>query len=95
MCGIVALWDEALAPAERRATVDRMRDALAHRGPDGAATWAASNGAPPLVLGHRRLAIRGLGAQGPQPRPGASSELTFNAGGTRYSFRVPVEATPQ
>jgi asparagine synthase (glutamine-hydrolysing) len=78
MCGIVALWDEALPPAARRAAVDRMRDTLAHRGPDGAATWAASNGAPPLVLGHRRLAIRGLGEQGAQPMCGASSVLSFN-----------------
>jgi asparagine synthase (glutamine-hydrolysing) len=78
MCGIVALWDEALPAAERRAVVDRMRDVLAHRGPDGAATWAASDGAPPLVLGHRRLAIRGLGPQGAQPMCGGSSVLSFN-----------------
>jgi len=78
MCGIVALWDPTLAPAERRVVLERMRDVLAHRGPDAEGGWAAADDALPLALAHRRLAIRGLGAQGAQPMVGASSALSFN-----------------
>lgn len=76
MCGIVALWDPSLPQAGREALATRMREALTHRGPDGAGLWSA-RGAP-LVLGHRRLAIRGLGEQGAQPMSGPGGTLSFN-----------------
>ena len=63
MCGVVAiarpggLWDD-----ERDATLVRMRDALAHRGPDDATAAVVDDW---VALGHRRLSIidlRRLGA---------------------------------
>lgn len=53
MCGIIALLS-AGAPIER-SRLDAARDALAHRGPDGAGTFATADGR--VALAHRRLAI--------------------------------------
>ena len=43
--------------------VQRMIDAIAHRGPDGDAIWSRNG----IALGHRRLAIRDLSDNGRQP----------------------------
>ncbi len=54
MCGIfgtVAL--RGMAPSLNDAAVERLRDMLAHRGPDGAGLWRRGN----AVLAHRRLAV--------------------------------------
>lgn len=45
------------------AGVAAMRDRLAHRGPDGSGLWCGGN----VTLGHRRLAVVGLGDDGHQP----------------------------
>jgi asparagine synthase (glutamine-hydrolysing) len=54
--GRVSLRDERLM---------LMRDALAHRGPDGMGLWRSPGGG--AVLGHRRLAVVDLSAAGAQP----------------------------
>ncbi len=52
MCGIVGvLSGSAIATG----VVERMRDQLAHRGPDDAGLWRSNDDR--VVLGHRRLAI--------------------------------------
>jgi asparagine synthase (glutamine-hydrolysing) len=76
MCGIVALWDAGARPDERRAWAQRLSRRLTHRGPDGEGLWTDES--IPLVLAHRRLAIRGLGEQGAQPMLGSRSVLVFN-----------------
>ena len=76
MCGIVALWDAGMSAQERRAWGERLSRRLAHRGPDGEGIWTGAEA--PLVLAHRRLAIRGLGEQGAQPMLGSRSVLVFN-----------------
>src|SRR6059036_1595470 len=78
MCGIVALWDPGLSRRERRAWVDRLTATLAHRGPDAEGTWETGDDGAPLALGHRRLAIRGLGEQGGQPMVGGRGVLSYN-----------------
>jgi asparagine synthase (glutamine-hydrolysing) len=62
MCGIVGIvsFDPDLGVDEARLT--RMRDALTHRGPDGAGNWVEG----PVGFGHRRLAIIDV-AGGQQP----------------------------
>jgi asparagine synthase (glutamine-hydrolysing) len=79
MCGIAGVL--AFRGAEFRATpeyVDRMRDALSHRGPDGAATWVSEDGA--VGLGFTRLAIVDLTDRAMQPMPNedGSIQLLFN-----------------
>jgi asparagine synthase (glutamine-hydrolysing) len=66
MCGIVAVY--AYGPRARCPDPDRVidvRDAMATRGPDGQGLWTSNDHR--VALGHRRLAIIGLGAQGAQP----------------------------
>ena len=58
ICGVVALG----RPAEVE-TVERMSATLAHRGPDGAGSYAGSG----CALGFRRLAIIDLSDAGMQP----------------------------
>ncbi len=55
-----------------------MAARLAHRGPDGEGEWMPEQPGPPLALVHRRLAIRGAGADGAQPAVGRRGVLAFN-----------------
>jgi asparagine synthase (glutamine-hydrolysing) len=62
MCGIVGvLCSDPIDVG----TLDRMRDSLAHRGPDHSASWLSSDGK--VGLGHRRLAIIDLLPEANQP----------------------------
>lgn len=67
MCGIVGIFfgEERQAEEALKLTARRMADALRHRGPDDAGTWADSRTG--MALGHRRLAIVDLSAAGHQP----------------------------
>jgi len=58
--------------------VVKMRDAMAHRGPDGAGVWISEDAQ--LGLGHRRLAIIDLSDSAAQPMQSddASLVLVFN-----------------
>ncbi len=64
MCGIAGIIQ--LHPSRYgRPDIERMTDALAHRGPDGAGTWQSGSGQ--AWLGHRRLSIIDLSEAGHQP----------------------------
>jgi asparagine synthase (glutamine-hydrolysing) len=62
MCGIAGIVKLNPLESVNEARLKRMRDALRHRGPDGAGLWIDG----PVGLGHRRLAIVDL-AGGHQP----------------------------
>jgi asparagine synthase (glutamine-hydrolysing) len=62
MCGICGIVTVGLSIVPDRALVERMRDLIAHRGPDGAGLYLA----PGVGLGHRRLSIVDV-AHGQQP----------------------------
>ena len=54
MCGICGIALSSRSGAEvQRSTIERMRDVMTHRGPDGAGTFLKG----PIALGHRRLSI--------------------------------------
>lgn len=87
MCGIFGVIDLARAAVGRSwdpAELDLVaaaRDAMRHRGPDGAGLWHA----PGVVLAHRRLAILDLSPTGHQPMVSPrGSVLTFN--GEIYNY---------
>jgi asparagine synthase (glutamine-hydrolysing) len=65
MCGIVGAlaFDDGFRISEEYIT--RMRDSIAHRGPDGAGTWVSPDCR--LGLGHRRLSIIDLSEMANQP----------------------------
>ncbi len=70
MCGICGVWEYGAAAQVDLALVERMRDVMAHRGPDDAGARLLDEGR--LGLGHRRLAIVDLTAAGHQPMRGCA-----------------------
>lgn len=82
MCGIaglVQLNGDAVSPV----VLQRMTDAIAHRGPDGEGHWIEGN----VGLGHRRLAIIDLSPLGHQPMITADHRYAFSYNGEIYNFR--------
>src|SRR5262249_11734355 len=71
-----------------RAALQRMSDAMVHRGPDASGTWVSAPGARGwgALLAHRRLSILDLSAAGAQPMvdPVTGHVVTFN--GEIYNF---------
>jgi asparagine synthase (glutamine-hydrolysing) len=71
MCGICGI---VIGPASRREVtrerLERMRDTMVHRGPDGAGTFLE----PGIGLGHRRLSIIDV-AHGAQPMSSADGRF--------------------
>ncbi len=82
MCGIAGIFHFSTPKPVDPQRVERMCDAIAHRGPDGYGVWTA----PGIGLGHRRLSIIDVAGS---PQPMASSDgramLVFN--GEIYNFR--------
>jgi len=64
MCGIAGILSPNPASITRE-RLQKMTDAIAHRGPDGEGVWI--NGSGLTGLGHRRLAIIDLSPAGSQP----------------------------
>src|SRR6266496_4168590 len=82
MCGIAGIFRPDGAPVDPERVL-RMRDAMIFRGPDG---WGLTHGAG-YAIGHRRLSIIDLSAQGLQPMSNedGSVEIVFN--GEIYNFQ--------
>src|SRR3954451_15882306 len=86
MCGFTGFLQrksfvgaEAMAPAVRR-----MADTLPHRGPDDAGAW--TDPAAGIALGHRRLSIIDLSAEGHQPMLSPSGRYVIAFNGEIYNF---------
>ena len=87
MCGIVGYWGgggDADVPHEAR--VRRMADALRQRGPDADGAWVDRDAG--VALGHRRLSIIDLSAEGAQPMTSPSGRYVISFNGEVYSFRA-------
>jgi len=67
MCGIVGFFKEkqGFSADEVQSCLQKMTDAISHRGPDSAGRWYDIN--DQIALGHRRLAILDLSESGHQP----------------------------
>ncbi|MNX43943.1 Asparagine synthetase [glutamine-hydrolyzing] 1 [compost metagenome] len=82
MCGVAGLIHldgAAVSPA----VLQRMTDAIAHRGPDGEGQWIEGN----VGLGHRRLAIIDLSPAGHQPMVSSDLRYVLSYNGEIYNFR--------
>src|SRR5467141_3377738 len=87
MCGIAGIIGRI--GDRNRVALQRMSDAMAHRGPDGRGSWES----PPdergygALLAHRRLAILDLSPAGAQPMvdPVSGHVIVFN--GEIYNFQ--------
>jgi asparagine synthase (glutamine-hydrolysing) len=84
MCGIAGLmrfgdasagWDLGL--------LDRMTDAVAHRGPDDRGIWCDER----VALGHRRLSVIDLTPAGRQPMASEDGQVQIVYNGELYNFR--------
>lgn len=82
MCGIAGGWS-TLRFRELLDKLPVMTNAIAHRGPDADGHW--SDPAAGIVLGHRRLAIVGLGEAGAQPMHSESSRYVVTYNGEIYN----------
>src|SRR6266849_5968750 len=87
MCGIAGIIGRLDEP--NRATLQRMNDAMVHRGPDASGTWVSTPDARDwgALLAHRRLSILDLSTAGDQPMvdPVTGHVVVFN--GEIYNFR--------
>lgn len=82
MCGIAGIFHyQTVKPVDPK-RIERMTDALAHRGPDGSGVWTA----PGVGLGHRRLSIIDLSGS-PQPMMAADGGAVIVFNGEIYNYR--------
>lgn len=94
MCGIVgtlAFGPDAIVDP---ALLDRMRDTMAHRGPDGAGSWIGPDRR--IGLGHRRLSIIDLSDAAAQPMRHPGADLVVVLNGEIYNhaeIRAELEAS--
>lgn len=94
MCGIAGIYayHYAANPVER-AELQRIRDHMAARGPDGCGEWYSSE--QRIGLAHRRLAIIDLSDAGAQPMVSPDGNLVITFNGEIYNYaalRAELEA---
>lgn len=75
ICGVAGLEDKRL--------VNRMADAIGHRGPDSEGVFADKG----ITLGHKRLAIIDLSARGKQPMSNENGTVWVSFNGEIYNFK--------
>lgn len=96
MCGFAGFvqTEASLAPEAMDAAVARMAHRLAHRGPDDFGSWI--DAAAGVALGHRRLSIIDLSAEGHQPMVSRSGRYVVAFNGEIYNFAaLRAELEPQ
>ena len=82
MCGIAGIFHYGTPKPVDPLRVERMCDALVHRGPDGAGVWTDAG----IGLGHRRLSVIDLEGS-PQPMPSADGRAMLVFNGEIYNYR--------
>ena len=84
MCGVVGAF--VFVNSRFSVTVpylERMRDTMVHRGPDGAGVWISPDAR--VGLGHRRLSILDLSDSAAQPMANADGTLLVSFNGEIYN----------
>ena len=81
MCGIAGIWNRKGRPANQ-ASLERMLNRLAHRGPDDHGIWIDG----PIGLGSQRLSIIDLSAHARQPCTTADGEGVLVYNGEVYNY---------
>lgn len=83
MCGIAAILETTRSRSVDCALLERMRDAMVHRGPDGDGIWTDSDGR--VGLAHRRLAIVDLSDKAAQPMSDGDEKIWITYNGEIYN----------
>ena len=82
MCGIAGIFHAETPKPVDPARIERMCEALVHRGPDGSGVWTDHG----VGLGHRRLSV--IDVEGsPQPMHSADGRIVISFNGEIYNFR--------
>lgn len=86
MCGFCGFLqtDSVVETDALRSVVERMARTLRHRGPDDAGSWIDPDAG--IALGHQRLAIIDLSAEGHQPMVSPSGRYVIAFNGEIYNF---------
>ena len=82
MCGIAGIINTNNMPVSP-VVLQKMTDAIAHRGPDDEGHWIEGN----VGIGHRRLAVIDLSPAGHQPMVSADHRYLLSYNGEVYNFR--------
>jgi asparagine synthase (glutamine-hydrolysing) len=90
ICGIVTIGD---GPRVDAALLDKMRDTIAHRGPDDAGSWVSPDGC--VGLANRRLAIIDLSPAGHQPMSNENESVWIAYNGETYTYAEHFEPLKQ
>jgi asparagine synthase (glutamine-hydrolysing) len=85
MCGIVGVLNLQRAERVDPTLVERMRDTMMHRGPDGGGIWSDPDGQ--VVLGHRRLSIIDLSSVANQPMTNEDGTVWVTYNGEIYNHQ--------
>jgi asparagine synthase (glutamine-hydrolysing) len=84
MCGIVgAVAFKSSSFEIKKSYIERMRDTMIHRGPDGCGTWISADSK--VGFGHRRLSIIDLSEAAAQPMCNANRSLWLTFNGEIYN----------
>ena len=81
MCGINGILGHVNDPIEQ---INRMNDAIIHRGPDDGGVWLSKDGL--AAFGHRRLSIIDLSKTGAQPMESISGIYIIVFNGEIYNY---------
>lgn len=83
MCGIAGMWRWDGQPVNED-RLQRMGEAIAHRGPDGEGSWIEGG----VGLAHRRLAIIDVSQRGAQPMVSADERYVVTFNGEIYNYQA-------
>lgn len=86
MCGIVGILSKKLGE-QLPIRVFKMTKALLHRGPDDEGIWVDDHSGIGVGLGHRRLSIIDVTAEGHQPMHSVSGRYVLIFNGEIYNFK--------
>ena len=82
MCGIAGILNLSISKEEKRNLVERMTSSLNHRGPDASGLYSDD-----LVgIGHVRLSILDLSANGAQPMLDEVGQVVLSFNGEVYNY---------
>lgn len=85
MCGIAGLYNYGASERDERPDLCRVRDTMAHRGPDACGLYQSPDHR--VVLGHRRLSIVDLSDAGRQPMSNEDGSIWITFNGEIYNHQ--------
>lgn len=83
MCGICGILSHSGLGQDDKAVLERMRETLLHRGPDGSGTYHDANNL--VLLGHSRLKIIDLTERAAQPMSNETGQVWLVCNGEIYN----------